>query len=333
MTWLAWRQFRVHTWITAAVLAGLAVVLFVTGRMIADAYTAAGVAGCGTDCADAIRGFLRDVDAGAAGVMYSTSLGVMYLAPVLIGMFWGAPLLAREFEAGTHRLAWNQSVTRTRWLAVKLGFVGAATAAAIGLLSWGVTVWAFDVDDLTGERIGPLVYGARGVVPVGYALFGFALGVTFGLLIRRTVPAMAATFGGYVLAVAAMPLWLRAELAPATHTVTPLDIGKLTDLMMSQDGGMEVIGGAPEKAWVLTNNTLAADGTSFTGPWDPQACGPESVPGTCEDWLATQGLQQELVYHPAGNFWQLQWTETGIFLAAAALLAGFCFWRLATRRS
>ena len=36
-------------------------------------------------------------------------------------MFWGAPLLAREFETGTFRLAWTQSVTRTRWLAVKLG--------------------------------------------------------------------------------------------------------------------------------------------------------------------------------------------------------------------
>ena len=55
-------------------------------------------------------------------------------------MFWGAPLIARELEAGTHRLAWNQSVTRTRWLAIKLAIVGAATAAVAGLLSWAVTI-------------------------------------------------------------------------------------------------------------------------------------------------------------------------------------------------
>ena len=41
--------------------------------------------------------------------------------PALIGAFWGAPLITREFEAGTFRLAWNQSVTRARWLAIKLG--------------------------------------------------------------------------------------------------------------------------------------------------------------------------------------------------------------------
>ena len=35
----------------------------------------------------------------------------------MIGAFWGAPMVARELETGTHRLVWNQSVTRTRWLA------------------------------------------------------------------------------------------------------------------------------------------------------------------------------------------------------------------------
>lgn len=47
--------------------------------------------------------------------------------PAVIGMFWGAPLISRELETGTHYLAWNQGVTRTRWLATKLG-LGAAAA-------------------------------------------------------------------------------------------------------------------------------------------------------------------------------------------------------------
>ena len=46
---------------------------------------------------------------------------VLLLAvPGLIGIFWGAPLVTRELEERTDRLVWNQSVTRTRWLAVKL---------------------------------------------------------------------------------------------------------------------------------------------------------------------------------------------------------------------
>jgi len=48
---------------------------------------------------------------------------VVLVVPALIGVFWGAPLIARELETGTFRLAWTQSVTRTRWLAVKLGVV------------------------------------------------------------------------------------------------------------------------------------------------------------------------------------------------------------------
>jgi len=68
-------------------------------------------------------------------------LGVLVLVtPALIGMFWGAPLVAREFEEGTYRLAWTQSVTRTRWLVVKLAVVGLATAWPAWLLP-GCSAW------------------------------------------------------------------------------------------------------------------------------------------------------------------------------------------------
>ena len=38
--------------------------------------------------------------------------------PAFVGMFWGAPLISREFETGTQALVWQQSVPRRRWLAV-----------------------------------------------------------------------------------------------------------------------------------------------------------------------------------------------------------------------
>ena len=61
--------------------------------------------------------------------------GLVVLVPGIIGIFWGAPLVARELEAGTYRLAWTQSITRTRWLATKLGVVGLLSMVAAGLLS------------------------------------------------------------------------------------------------------------------------------------------------------------------------------------------------------
>ncbi|MGH3648566.1 MAG: ABC transporter permease [Micromonosporaceae bacterium] len=260
-------------------------------------------------------------------------MGLMYVVPALIGIFWGAPLLAREFEAGTHRLAWNQSVTLTRWLATKLAVIGAAAAATTGLLSWGVTAWAHRIDDAAGDRIEPLVYGARGVVPIGYALFAFALGVTAGLLIRRTVPAMAATLAIYTAAVGSMPLWIRANLVPANHATPALDLDNLQHFGFGRDGRMEVVGAGPSNTWVLTNQTITPSGDVFTGPADPQYCGADQPPQACEEWVATLGLRQDIIYHPADHFWPLQWVESGLFLAAAALLTGFCFWWIRQRRA
>jgi hypothetical protein len=327
MIWFTWRQFRAQTWVTVGALAAVGVVLVITARSIADAYDAANVAACGSDCANAIDSFLREVRAGTSGTVYDLANMSIQVLPALIGIFWGAPLLARELETGTHRLAWNQSITRTRWLATKLAIVGAAAAATVGLLTWAVTAWASRIDDATGDRIAPGLYEARGIAPIGYALFAFALGVTLGMVIRRTVPAMAATLAIYIVAVVSMGEWIRERLVSASHTINPLDVSSLEALMIGEGNEMEVIGSAnlPD-AWVLSNQTITATGGVFTGPADPQYCGRDAGVQACEGWVDSLGLRQDLTYHPANHFWPLQWAETGIFLAAAVLLAGFCFW-------
>ena len=83
--------------------------------------------------------------------------------PALIGACWGAPLVARELETGTFRLAWNQSVTRTRWLAVKLAVVGLTTMAVTEGLSLMQAWWAAPlavslVSYWFGQQTGPLVF-------------------------------------------------------------------------------------------------------------------------------------------------------------------------------
>ena len=329
MIWFTWRQFRTQAWITVGALAAAGVLLVITGRSIADAYDDANVAACGRDCSSVIDNFLHDARSGAAGTVYGLATATMYLVPALIGIFWGAPLIARELETGTHRLAWNQSVTRTRWLATKLAIVGGATAATVGLLSWAVTSWAHHIDQATGDRIGPELYLARGIVPIGYALFAFILGVTFGMLIRRTVPAMAATLAVYAAALITMQEWVREHLVSASHVTRSLDTSSLDRLSISGPGGgeMSVTGSdnVPD-AWILANKTITATGQVFTGPADPQYCGIDASAQACEQWVGTLGLRQDLTYHPASHFWPLQWAETGILLTAALLLAGFCFW-------
>ena len=106
-----------------------------TGPGLADDYST-GIAACtaqGGDCSDFVDRFFHDHRSTGLAVT-----SVVLVLPALIGIFWGAPLIARELEAGTHRLVWNQSVTRTRWLAVKLGLVGLAAVAVAGLGSLAV---------------------------------------------------------------------------------------------------------------------------------------------------------------------------------------------------
>jgi hypothetical protein len=249
------------------------------------------------------------------------------VVPALIGSFWGAPLLARELETGTYRLAWNQSVSRSRWLATKLAIVGAAAAATAGLLSWAVTSWAHQIDQAAGDRIIPGLFAARGIVPIGYAVFAFVLGVTAGMLIRRTVPAMAATLAIYSAAVLSMQEWIRAHLRPASHATNPLDTSSLDTLNIGASNQLTVVASDNlPGAWVLSNQTITPSGQVFTGPANPQYCGADTAPQVCTDWVGSLGLRQDLTYHPADHFWSLQWTETGILIAIAVLLAGFCFW-------
>jgi hypothetical protein len=331
MIWFTWRQFRTQTWITVGGLAVLGVLLVITAGSIADAYNAANLAGCGSNCTDAIDSFLQDVSSGTSGTVYDLATPTMYLVPALIGIFWGAPLIAREIESGTHRLAWNQSVTRTRWLVTKLGIVGGASVATVGVLSWAITTWAHRIDEANGDRIKPLLYGARGVVPISYTLFAFILGVTAGMLIRRTVPAMAATLAVYIGAVAAMPLWIREHLTSAVHATPAFDLSSMYGLGLRPDGTLRVFSKGPSEAWVLSNHVVTSTGQVISA--NPQYCSPSKSPEACQQWLGTLGLRQDLTYHPDSHFWSLQWAEAGIFLGIALLLAGFCFWWIRQRVS
>src|SRR5262249_31505893 len=52
----------------------------------------------------------------------------------------------------------------------------------------------------------------------------------------------------------------------------------------------------------------------------------------CASAFASLHAQLLVTYQPASRYWALQWYETGIFLAAALALAGFCFWRTGRHR-
>ncbi|MCZ4509999.1 transporter [Streptomyces sp. ActVer] len=322
MIWLTWRQFRTQATVIYTALVLLTLLLAVTGPQLADLYDTAG---------DDLFGRITSADQ----TVYYLGLAVVLLVPAVIGMFWGAPLVARELETGTHRLAWNQSVSRTRWLATKLGVTGAAAVTAAALAGLAVTWWSGPIDQAVNSggtgadpfypRIDPLVFGARGVVPIGHAAFAFILGGTLGVLVRRTVPAMAATLATYAAVQIVMPLWVRPHLAASVQA--SLSFTEAKPVTIGVDSVREVDFGQPG-AWVLSEQTVNASGDPVPLPMSLTDCPSMS---DCAAALGEAGYRQEVVYQPAGNFWTLQWAETGVFLGLALALGGFCAWWIRRR--
>jgi ABC-type transport system involved in multi-copper enzyme maturation permease subunit len=191
VTWLAWRQLRTQALIAAALLAVLVVVLALTGPNLLH-YADTFVNGCAAhhDCSAVTSNFHA-----LAHLANAYSLLVL-LVPVLLGIFWGAPLIARELESGTFRLAWTQSVTRVRWIATRLALVTLAALVLTALLSLAVTWWQSPVDRLNQALFHN--FDERDLMPAAYAAFAVTLGALVGALVKRTLAAMALTIGGFL---------------------------------------------------------------------------------------------------------------------------------------
>ncbi|MFE0653524.1 transporter [Streptomyces sp. NPDC059534] len=329
MIWLTWRQFRTQAAVMFAAVAALAAALAVTGPQLADLHRAAGSS-------------LVDQVSSPDRTLYYTGLLAVLAVPAVIGMFWGAPLIARELETGTHCLAWNQGVTRTRWLTPKLGLGAAASVTAAGLTSLAVSWWSSPIDrsvngggatDTYFPRLDPVAFAARGVVPMAHAAFAFVLGVALGLVIRRTLPAMATTFTLYAAVQLAVPTWIRPHLAATDRTTLPIQPDGAP--ISIQDGAKQVVAHLDEVpgAWITSQQTLNATGRPAPVPSSFADClhttsGPPTLQQVdrCIADLGAQGYQQQVTYQPAGNFWTLQWAETCLYLGLALALTGFCAW-------
>jgi hypothetical protein len=347
---LTWLQFRVQTAVAAAGLAIVAIIAAVTGPHLLHLYhaTVTGCAAYGT-CDTATTIFLRNDQ------LLRSSFGILVVViPGIIGVFWGAPLVARELETGTYRLAWTQSITRTRWLAVKLSVIGLASMAVAGLLSLIVTWWASPLDKAAANRFNPGVFDERGIVAIGYAALACLLGVTAGVLIRRTLPAMATALAAFVVARLAITYWLRPHLLAASHTTVPLSTGSGLGFTPGS-AGMTFTAGNPTiaNAWVLSTRIVDNAGhpatpqvlNQFLQTACPAVANPSAPPPgvtrgpanqntfqQCIDRLSTR-FHLQVNYQHANRYWTFQGIELAICVTVALALAGFCLWWIRRRHA
>lgn len=355
---LTWRQFRAPAAVAVGALLVVAALAVATGPDLARAYAATLVACSHTGDCPSATGAFADTDSGLRNA-FGTLVTVV---PALLGVFWGAPLIAREIEAGTLPLVWTQSVTRTRWLLVKLAVVGLASAVAAGLFSLVVTWWARPLDSAAATRYA--TFGQRDIVPIGYALFAFALGVTVGTLVRRTVPAMAVALFAFVAARTCATYGLRPRLLSPQHQVLALDPDSTgfgsqisPSIMLNSwfNGGptsaLDPATPTMPNGWIYSIRVVDAGGHDLTNAVLDADCpdiaargaSPPAVPGhipvsdsarqRAQACVSKVGAtyHELLTYQPANRYWTFQCAELAIYVGAAILFAWACLWWIRKR--
>jgi hypothetical protein len=315
MAWVIWRQHRVALTAVAALLGALAVYMWLSGVQAHHAYAAATACRPASSfaCGEMISNFNGSYGATAEGIA-----ALLQIVPALIGAFVGAPLLARELETGTFRYAWTLAFGRTRWTLAKLVPLAVAVAAATGAFSL-LQSWYYQPFFADGNQtpLAPPVFDLRGVTFAAWTLAAFAIGALAGMLIRRVVPAIAATLAVYAGLALAVGLDLRQ------HYLAPL-VSRSVNL--------------PSTTWILSQY-WTKDGRFAFSPWPTDGvmqrfCPPSALgaagfkpsPVTIVQCLARHGYAEWHSYQPASRFWPFQWIEGGWLLALSVLLIATTIW-------
>ncbi|WP_406363263.1 ABC transporter permease [Streptomyces sp. NBC_01579] len=304
------RQHRRSLWAAGAlVMLGIGIVVGLR-IWVAVASSAERCAdGDTTRCGD---GFYLPTYARTATETYLADGGTaVLLLAGLIGVFVAGPLIARELESGTFRLAWAQSASPAQWLAARLALPAALATAGVTVLvlvyRWG---WSGIKSNPRASGLSWFqsgIHPALGPTAVAYALLAVAVGALCAVVVRRTVLSMSLT--ALVLGTVMLGFGKRRyELWPTVRAL----------------GGDYPSG----DAWHTESGMLTASGKEIYS----KDCIPAGSAESFTSCLRNRGGITGFVdYHPASHFWPLQLLETGILLVLAAAAVALAF-RVLRRR-
>jgi hypothetical protein len=314
MTWLVWRQYRTQGAIASVLLAAAAAVILVDGFQVASHWhsilvTCAGNGACLSQQGPLVNGVVSDLPY------------LSLILPVVLGMLWGAPLVAHELETRTSDFVWAQSMTRTRWLTVKTGWLLLAAGICGGVLAALTTWWSGPINALSASAFDPGQFDTQGIVPIGYAVFAMALGIAAGTVARRTLPAIAVVLGGFIGLRLVIATFLRPHyMAAVTHyySLTSSFTPPGQAWVLAQ-GGITPTGVVVPQGWGSLGSTAPAACMSLLNSGAATKSGPKNVVFSC---LQAHGWRGIATYQPSYRYWPFQGIETGIYvLLAAALIA------------
>jgi hypothetical protein len=315
MGWVTWRQHRTAFIAVSALLGGISALLLVQGHSMHAAYDDLGLGDC-ANLHSAACGSAADVFVQRYHRMGDFLPGLFLFLPGLLGAFVGGPVLARELETGTFRFAWTQGTDRTRWIVAKLLLVGGLLLVLATAFSLVFTWWFDPISRFEGRMNSGQAYEVEGTVFIARTLFGFALGALLGVIIRRTVPAVAATlgiwFGTVFLSVVYLRPHLQAPLVAAQTALKPRDQWIISEWFQNRAG----------------RHLSDADINRLLGGQGKQA---REVP--IEELLRRNGITHMVKYQPDTRFWHFQTVETIGYGGITLLLAAATVWWVRRRTS
>jgi hypothetical protein len=343
MNWLAWRQHRKQFMIVGIFLALFAAFMVPTGlnfwhtyqHALSTCHSSATVADPRGTC-DRLSGELYQSQIDNL-LLHLVPVAIVFV-PILLGIFWGVPFLAREYAEGTNKLVWTQGVSRKKWLSVKLTWVlGGAVIFAAGFAALDAW-WSKPNNALNLGRFGPIMFGSQGIVLIGYAVFAILIA-----LIMIVVPNFVRP---YYISPISYHLSLLNNIGINAPPTANSPVGDSATLIISQTvvskDNQPLDWSNPPQQCIVTNPPGAAENAVTVGGHTERAIptkaggniaidsrnGGPPVSLTC---LAPLGYYQNVKYQPAYRYWDFQRIETGLFLALSVLPIAGAYWLVLKR--
>jgi hypothetical protein len=211
MIWATWRMNRAILVALSLGIAAFAIWLVISGKEEAHAWAIFTSHHCSLN--DVGNSTVCITSFSSSGDFSSMNALLCGILPAILGFLLGVPLVASEIQQRTNRLAWTQSITKSRWLFTKIGVCGVICSGIVGAMV--PLIWWWTDTARRTNHIQPSNFDISGIVAVAYALFAFMLGVALGALIHRPGWAFAACIPSFVLVRAAVRIYVRPYLVPS----------------------------------------------------------------------------------------------------------------------
>ena len=349
MNWLAWRQHRNQFLIAGIFLALFAALMIPTGLHFWHTYQHALSTCSNTDTCSQVRDELFQGNLDGL-ILHLVPVAFLFI-PIILGLFWGVPLLAREYADGTNKLVWTQSVSRKRWLTVKLIWIIIGTAITAGAFAALITWWSKTNNAINLNRFNEVFFNTQGIAPVAYSVFAVSLGIALGAWFRRIMLALGITL---VLLIAILLVIVPNFVRPHYETPVSYKMSVLPSMGTNGQPSSAVNDPTANSAVLfVTQTTVSSTNQPLDWANPPKSCirtapagglgrgeGPRKAiavpaqnggealssqnggPVVSMNCLASLGYQQNTTYQPSYRYWDFQRIEAGLYLALSIIPIG-----------